>query len=260
MRIVVFVKPVPDTTGTERLGDDLRLDRTSSPPIVNPNDEYAVEQALRLVEVHGGEVTLLTMAPPGATETMRKALAMGAHGGVLVSDDALAGACALSTARVLAAALATLEFDLVLAGSASSDGGGGVVASGIATLCRLPYLSYAGSVEVVGDRVRIHRLHATGYTVLEAPLPAFVVVTQIAVGEPRYASLKGIMAARSRQIRSVSLADLGLDPATVGGAAATTRVLGVRPPASRGATRVVRGPAADAAREIADFLDERRFI
>jgi electron transfer flavoprotein beta subunit len=259
VRIVVLAKPVPDTTGAERLGDDLRLDRLSSPPIVNPNDEYAVEQALRLVEVHGGEITLLTMAPPGATETMRKALAMGAHGGLLVSDDALAGACALATTRVLAAALATLEFDLVLAGVASADGGAGVVAAGIAAIRGLPYLSYAGSVEIVGDRVRIHRLHATGYTVLEAPLPAFVVVTQM-VGEPRYASLKGIMAARSRQIRSVGLADLALDPAVVGGAAASTRVLAARAPEDRGATRVVRGSAVDVAREIADLLDDRRLL
>ncbi|MCU0505145.1 MAG: electron transfer flavoprotein subunit beta/FixA family protein [Chloroflexi bacterium] len=259
MRIVVLAKPVPDTTGTERLGDDLRLDRLSSPPIVNPNDEYAVEQAIRLVEAHGGEITLLTMAPPGATETMRKALAMGAHGGLLVTDDALAGACALATTRVLAAALATLDHDLVLAGAASADGGAGVVAAGIAAIRGLPYLSYAGSVEVLGDRVRIHRLHATGYTVLEAPLPAFVVVTQM-VGEPRYASLKGIMAARSRQIRSVSLADLGLDPAEVGGSAATTRVLAARRPAERGATRVVRGSPAEVAREIVDLLDERRLL
>ncbi len=259
MRIVVLVKPVPDTTGAERLGDDLRLDRAASPPIVNPNDEYAVEQALRLVEAHGGEITLLTMAPPAATETMRKALAMGAHGGVLVADEALAGACALATAKVLAAALATLEFDLVLAGAMSADGGGGVVASGIATLRGLPYLSYAGAVEVDPGRVRIHRLHATGYTVLEAPLPAFVVVTQM-VGEPRYASLKGIMAARGRQIRTISLADLGLDPAAVGGAAATTRVLAARPPADRGTTRMVRGAPVDLAREIVDLLDDRRFI
>ena len=259
MRIVVLAKPVPDTTGAERLGEDMRLDRLSSPPIVNPNDEYAVEQAIRLVEAHGGEVTLLTMAPPGATETMRKALAMGAHGGVLVSDAALGGACALATTRVLAAALATLEFDLVLAGAGSADGGGGVVASGIAALRGLPYLSYAGTVEVTDDRVRIHRLHATGYTVLEARLPALVVVTQM-VGEPRYASLKGIMAARSRQIGSMSLADLGLDPAVVGGAAATTRVLSARPPAERGATRVVRGAPAEVARAIVDLLDDRRFL
>lgn len=259
MQIVVFLKPVPDTTGTERLGPDMRLDRSSSPAIVNPNDEYAVEQALRLVEAHGGEITLLTMAPAGAAETMRKALAMGAHRGVLVTDEALAGSCTLSTARVLAAALATLDFDLVLAGVDSSDGGAGVVAAGVATLRGLPYLSYAGRVDVVNGGVRVERLEAGGHAVLEASLPALVVVTQL-VGEPRYATLKGIMAARSREIRTIDLAAIGLAGAPVGGAAATSRVLAARSSAERGATRVVRGSPEDAARAIADLLVERRLI
>jgi electron transfer flavoprotein beta subunit len=259
VQIVVLLKPVPDTTGAERLGPDMRLDRASSPAIINPNDEYAVEQALKLVEVHGGEITLLTMAPPTAVETMRKALAMGAHRGVLVSDDALAGACALSTTRVLAAALATLVFDLVLAGADSADGGGGVVAAGVALHCGLPYLSYAGRVEISGGGVRIERLETGGYAVLEAPLPALVVVTQ-AVGEPRYATLKGIMAARSREIRPLDLAGLGLAATSVGGAAASTRVLAAREPAARGATRVFRGSADEGARAIADLLVERKII
>src|ERR1700686_1740406 len=109
------MKPVPDTTGQERLGPELRVDRAAAPAVVNANDEYAVEAALKLVEAGGGEVTLLTMAPPTGPETMRKALAMGAHRGVLVTDPGLAGSDTLSTARVLAAALRGLEFDLVLA-------------------------------------------------------------------------------------------------------------------------------------------------
>ena len=259
MQIVVLLKPVPDTTGSERLGPDMRLDRSSSPTIVNPNDEYAVEQALRLAEASGAEITLLTMAPAGATETMRKALAMGAHRGVLVADDALAGSCALSTAKVLAAALATLEFDLVLAGADTSDGGGGVVAASVAMLSGLPYLSCAGRVDLVDAGARIQRLEAGGYAVLEASLPALVVVTQM-VGEPRYATLKGIMAARSREIRTIDLAAIGLAGAPVGGAAATSRVLAARPAAERGATRVVRGTPDEAARAIADLLDDRRLL
>ena len=259
MQIVVLLKPVPDTTGAERLGPDMRLDRASSPTIVNPNDEYAVEQALRLVEAHGGEITLLTMAPASAVETMRKALAMGAHRGVLVTDDALAGSCALATTKVLAAALATLDFDLVLAGADSADGGGGVVAAGVALLRGLPYLSYAGRVQVADGCVRVERLEAGGYATIEAPLPAFVVVTQL-VGEPRYATLRGIMAARSREVRTLDLATLGLHGAPVGGAAATTRVLSVREPAARATTRVFRGSADEGAHAIADLLVERRLL
>lgn len=261
MRIVVLLKPVPDTTGQERLGPDLRVDRAAVPAVMNPNDEYALEGALRLMEARGGDadITLLTMGPQTAPEVIRKGLAMGAHRAVLVTDPALAGSCSLSTARVLAAALETLEFDLVLAGVDTSDGRGGVVAAGIAALRGLPYLSYAGAIELTDSSVRTHRLSATGHDVLEAPLPAMVVATQT-IGEPRYPSLKGIMAARSKEIATRSLADIGLSPEHVGGGVATTRVVESRPPAARASTRVVREPAAEAARQLVAFLAERRVI
>ncbi|MGZ6340240.1 MAG: electron transfer flavoprotein subunit beta/FixA family protein [Candidatus Limnocylindrales bacterium] len=261
MRIVVLLKPVPDTTGQERLGPDLRVDRGVVPAVMNPNDEYALEGALRLMEARGGDadITLLTMGLPNAPETIRKGLAMGAHRGVLVTDPALAGSCSLSTARVLAAALGTLDYDLVLAGVDTSDGRGGVVAAGVAALRGLPYLSYAGAIELGDSSVRVHRSSATGYDVLEAPLPAMVVATQ-AIGEPRYPSRQGLMGARSKEIAITSLADIGLSADDVGGALATTQVLDSRPPAARAATRVIRGPAPDAARQIVDFLAERRII
>lgn len=262
MHIVVLMKPVPDpASGQERLGSDLRVDRAAAPAVVNANDEYALEAALQLAEAHGGEVTLLAMAPATAPETMRKALAMGAHRGVLVTDPALEGSCTVSTARVLAAALRTLTFDLVLAGADTSDGGSGVVPPGIAALLGLPYLSYASRIEPdsATGRVRVRRLSPTGYDLLEAPMPALVGCTQ-ALGAPRYPSLKGIMAARSKEIATRSLTDIGLSGTEAGGAVATTRVVEVRPPAARAATRVVRGPADEAARELVAFLGERRII
>lgn len=259
MRIVVLMKPVPDTTGQERLLPDGRVDRAATAAVVNANDEYAIEAALKLTEAAGGDVTLLSMAPANAPETMRKALAMGAARGVLVTDPALEGSCTLSTTRVLAAALRGLEYDLVLAGADTSDGGGGIVAAGIAALLGLPYLSYAAKIEPADGRVRVHRISPTGYDVLDAPLPALVVATQ-ALGEPRYPSLKGIMAARSREIATRSLADLGLDGSQAGGAMATTRVTGSRAPASREATVVVREAPAEAARRVVDYLAARRLI
>jgi electron transfer flavoprotein beta subunit len=260
VRIVVLVKPVPDTTGQERLGPDLRVDRASSPTVVNANDEYALEAALKLREAAGeGSVVLLSMAPSSAPDTLRKALAMGADSGVLVSDPVLAGSDTLSTARVLAAALGRVEHDLVLAGADTSDGGSGTVAAGIAALMGLPYLSYAARIEPSGGTVRVRRISPTGYDLLEAPLPALVVATQ-ALGEPRYPSLRGIMAARSKSIETWSLADLGIDPATVGGAVATTRVLRAGSPPARAATRVIREPAPVAAAQLVDFLVERRLI
>ncbi len=261
MRILVLTKPVPDTAiAAEKLGPDNRLDRTSSPNVVNGNDEYALEAALQLVEAHGGEVAILTMAPGHGIDTMRKALAMGAQRGVLVCDDALAGADVPTTIRVLAAAVRTEEFDLLLAGLETSDGGGGVVAAGVASLLGLPLLSAAARIEPdpAAGHVQVRRLSAKGYDLVEAPMPAVVTGTQ-ALGTPRYPSLKGIMAARTREIRRLSLADLGDGLAPADGAW-TSSVVAVEPPPARAAGRVINLPAADAAREIADFLADRRII
>jgi electron transfer flavoprotein beta subunit len=256
LRIVVLGKPVPDTAaGAERLGADMRLDRASSPTVVNGNDEYALEAALQLVEAHGGEVIVLAMAPSAGTDTVRKALAMGAQRAVMVTDPALAGADAPTTVRVLSAALATLEYDLVLAGVDTSDGTMGVVPAGIAATLSLPYLSYAGAIEPDpgAGTVRVHRLSPTGYDLLEAPFPALVSCTQ-ALGAPRYPSLKGIMAARSREIAVRSLSDLGVEAPSGGW---STEVLTAEPPPSRGATKIIQAPADEAAREIADLLAAR---
>jgi electron transfer flavoprotein beta subunit len=264
VRIVVLVKPVPDTaSGGERLRpDDWRLDRAATTAVVNANDEYALEAALKLTEAHGGEVVVLSMAGVGAPDTMRKALAMGAASGVLVTDDALGGSDMVSTTRVLAGALAGLEYDLVFAGADTSDSGGGVVPAGVATLLGLPYLSYAAKIEPdpAARTVRVNRITPTGYEVLEAPMPAMVVATQ-ALGEPRYPSLKGIMAARSKTLETKALADVSVagGEAPVGGAVSTTQVLGAEPP-PRGATRVIREPADEAARQVVAFLAERRII
>jgi len=263
VRIVVLTKPVPDpASGAERLLPDGRLDRAASPAVVNGNDEYVLEKALKLIEATGdGEVILLTMAPENAPETMRKALAMGATRGVLVTDPAIAGSDTVATMRILAAALKTLEFDLAFAGVDTSDGVAGVVPPGIAALTGLPYLSYAASIDPDegAGTVRVKRITADGYDVLEAPMPALISGTQ-ALGEPRYPSLKGIMAARSKEITTLSLADVGIEPDSVGLTGATTKVVDSKPPAPRGATKVVRDAPDEAARQIVDLLAERRLI
>ena len=264
MHIVVLVKPVPDpASGGERLGPDGRLERASTPAVVNGNDEYALEAALKLTAAagEGSEVTLLSMAPSSAPDTLRKALAMGATRGIHVSDQVLAGSCAVTTATVLAAALRSIECDLVLAGVDTSDGLGGIVPSAVAAHLGLPFLSYAARIEPdeTAGTVRVRRISPTGYDLLEAPMPALISCTQ-ALGEPRYPSLKGIMAARSKEITTRSLADLGVDPASVGGGVATTKVLDTSVPPARGATEVVRGSAADGAARIVAFLTERRLI
>ncbi len=262
MRIVVLTKPVPDpAAAAERLGPDNRLDRGASPAVINGNDEYVLEAALKLVEAHGGEVVLLSMAPATGPETMRKGLAMGAHQGVHVTDPGLGGSDAPTTARVLAAALGQMEYDLVLAGFDTSDGTAGVVGAGIATLLKLPYLSSAARIEPdpTAGRVRVRRISPTGFDVLEAAMPALIVGTQL-LGEPRYPSLKGIMGARSKEIVTRSLSDLGLDADGVGTAASRTEVSSKRTPPARGDAVVVRGSAEEAAAAIVDLLAERRLI
>jgi electron transfer flavoprotein beta subunit len=230
------------------------------PAVVNANDEYAIEAALKLVEQHGGEVALVSMAPASAPETLRKALAMGAASGTHVTDPALEGSDTLSTARVLAAAVKGLEYDVLFAGADTSDGGAGVVAAGVAALLGLPYLSYAAKIEPDPDArtVRVQRISPTGFDVLEAPMPALVVCTQ-ALGEPRYPSLKGIMAARSKEIATRSLAEIETG-AEVGGGVATTAVVESKKPPERAATRVIREPAPEAAKTVVAFLAERRII
>ncbi len=257
MRIVVLLKAVP-VVGTERLADGFRTDRSAQLE-ANGNDEYVLETALKLTESSGGEVTLLTVGPAGAVEALRKGLAMGATRAVHVQDDAIAGSCMLATADVLVAALGKLEYDLVFAGADSSDGQGGVLAAAVATRLGLPYLSYASRIEPEEGSVRVHRLSATGYDVLEAPTPAFVMGTQV-LGEPRYPSLRGIMQARSKEVVTWSLADLGVDPATVGAAAATTTVIAADPPAERGAGEVVRADPDAAVQRIVEFLAARRLV
>jgi electron transfer flavoprotein beta subunit len=263
VRIVVLTKPVPDpASGGERLLPDGRLDRANSAAIVNGNDEYVLEKALKLVEAAGeGEVIVLTMGPANAPEVMRKALAMGAHRGVLVTDPALAGSCIVATARVLAAALRTIDFDLVFAGVDASDGFAGAVPAGVAAHAGLPYLSWAAAIapDPAARTVRVDRISPTGYDVLEASMPALVSGTQ-ALGEPRYPSLKGIMGARSKEIRTLSLGELGIDPATVGTPGATTALVDWTKPPARAATRVIRDTPDEAARQVVEFLVERRLI
>ena len=234
MRIVVLAKPVPDATGQERLRSDGRLERSAAPAVLNGNDEYTLEAALRLVDAHGGEVTLVAMAPSEARDALRKGLAMGATRAVLVSDERLAGSCTLSTMLVLAATLRTLDFDLVLAGAAAID-------------------------EAGTNAIHVRRISGAGQETVEVPLPALVVGTQL-LGEPRYPTLKGIMGSRAKEIAVRTLADLGLAEATVGGGSATTVVVAQRTPAARTAARIVRGTAEAAAREVVDFLVERRAL
>ena len=257
MNIVVLLKAVP-VVGTEKLGSDLLTDRSGQAE-ANGNDEYLLEKALKLTEANGGEVTLLALGPTNGSEALRKALAMGATRAVHVADDAVRGSDIRATVEILSAALGKMEYDLVFAGADTSDGQGGVVAAALAARLGLPYLSYASEIEPTDKGVRVHRLGATGYDVLEAPTPALVMGTQL-LGAPRYPSLRGIMQARSKPIDNWSLADLGVEASATGSSAASTKTLDANKPAERAGATFVREPAEVAVTQIVDFLAARRLI
>ena len=260
MKIVVCIKQVPATTADKRYTDDLRLDRASAEAIINPLDEYAIEQALRLVDAGAVEsVGYLSMGPEQAGEALRRALAMGGDDATLVTDPALAGADEWATARVLAAALDRLAPDIALMGMASDDARGSLVPGAVAARRNLPLLSYGAELAITDGKARIRRLSATGFDWIEAPLPVVASVTD-QVGEPRYASLKGIMAAKRKPLETWSLADLGLDSEDLHGAA-LTRVTEARPPEPKPPTeRIENVSGAEAATKIADWLAARKLI
>ena len=209
MKIVVTVKQVPDPNSVTALEADNTLARDKE-VVLDPGDECGVEEALQLKEAHGGEVILVSMGPERAKDAIRKGLSMGADRGILITDPQLAGADALLTARALAAAIKTESPDLVICGTESYDGSTGMVPPMLAELLGLPQVTVAKKVEVDGSTIKVHRQTADGYQLVEAATPVLITVTA-AIAEPRYASLKGIMAARSKEIKQIGLGDLGIE-------------------------------------------------
>jgi electron transfer flavoprotein beta subunit len=201
---------VPEPQGTPQLGDDGLLVREGVDGALDPGDEYGLEAALQLVEAAGdGEITLVSMGPEVAHAALQRGLAMGAHRGVRITDDALRGADALVTARVLTRTIERQAFDLVIGGVESTDGYTGTVPAAIAELLGVPALTFARKVEAADGRIRIERQTAAGYDEVTSPLPVVVTVTAGAT-EPRYPSLKGVMAAKQKPVETLSLGDLGL--------------------------------------------------
>jgi electron transfer flavoprotein beta subunit len=261
--IVVLVKQVPDTWAERKLSDtDRTLDRESVDAVMNEIDEYAVEEALRLKEAHGGEVTVLTMGPERATETIRKALSMGADKALHVSDPALHGSCAVQTAETIAAALGTIPYDLVVLGSESTDARLSVMAAMLSEKLGLPQLSGARKVSVEtgadGTTVTIERQTETGYDRVQGATPAVVSVVE-KINEPRYPSFKGIMAAKKKPVTTVTIADLGIDAGSVGLANATSEVVEMTPRPPRQAGQIVKDEG-DGGAKIAEFLAAQKLL
>lgn len=259
MKIIACIKQVPDTEsqikvtpdGTSIVKDDIKW-------VMNPYDEFGVEEALQLKEKFGGEVIVVGLGPKRVTESIRTALAMGADKGILVMDDALEGSDALATAKALTAAIKDLEADIIFTGQRGVDDDQGLVGASIAEFLGIPHLGVITKLEVAedGKSAKASRPVEGQTLVLETPLPALI-TAQKGLNEPRYASLPGIMKAKKKPLEEKSLADLGLDAAEFGAGARKLKIVQLTSPPDRQAGKIVEGDSPEGkAAELAKLLHE----
>jgi len=259
MRIVVLVRQVPCAVGGLSFNADNTLRRAGVRSQLNDADACAVDQAWRIaVRRTGAQVTAVTMGPAGAAAALRKSLVLGADEGVHILDDALAGCDALGTARVLAAAVRRLGFDLVLCGAAATGSATAVVPAMVAEILGVPVLCFADGLKLTGDGVEIRRDDGAGVQTWAATLPAVVSVTP-RCGTPRYPRFAAVAQARHKLVRTWPLSRLGIRRSEVGLAAAVTRVRAVTPVEDRGRV-VIDCDAPTAAARLADFLAQRELL
>jgi electron transfer flavoprotein beta subunit len=259
MKIAVCIKQVPNTEARLRVSRDGRwLEEEDLPFVINESDEYALEEGLRIAEKTGGEVVVFSLGPDRVKEALRKALAVGAARAVHLSDSAFSGGDALATGRALAAAVGRDSFDLVLTGSQSDDIRWGGTGSVLAGCLGWPHVWLVMGVEVEegGRSAKVTREMESGTNeVSRVPLPA-VLEIQAGLNHPRYASLKGIMAAKKKEIADVKAADLGLDASQVGAAGSRIEVVSVAfPDAGKGA-QILEGDAKAAAAKLVEKLQK----
>jgi len=262
MRIIVCVKQVPEITEVKIDPVTHTLVREGVPSILNPFDEFAVEEALRIREKHGGEVTVLTMGPPQAKEALVKCLAMGADRAILLTDRAFAGADTWATAYTLSLAIKRLEYDMILCGKQAIDGDTAQVGPELAENLGIPQITFVKKVEVdeKTKKVVVHRETEDGYEVIECRLPALLTAIK-GLNEPRLPSLMGIMSASKKEIKTVTAADLAVKVEELGLKGSFTEVVEVFAPEPRKKGAVVTEPDPDlAARRILEFLKAQVII
>ena len=259
MNIIACIKQVPDTEAQIKIAPDGKsIVKDGIKWVMNPYDEFGVEEALRIKEKMKGEVTVIGLGPKRVAESIRTALAMGADKGILISDPALEGSDAIATAKALAAAIKGLKYDLIFTGQRGVDDDMGLVGASLAEFLGIPHISIVVKVEVSpdGKTVKVNRPVEGQTLVIESSLPALI-TAQKGLNEPRYASLPGIMKAKKKPLEEKSLSSLGLNPAEFGEAARKLKVLGLAPPPQRKAGKIVAGDSPQAkAAELARLLHE----
>jgi len=252
MRVVVCVKQIPDPASPYELDPETHFLQRPTDQILDDTDRFGVEMGLVLAEQTEGDVTLVSMGPAGNLQGIRQALAMGADQAVVIDDPTLRGADSLTTARILSAAIGREGFDVVIAGTESTDGYSGIVPQQIAEFLGVPALSFAKKVELEGETIRIERQTEYGYDLVEAPIPVVITVTS-GVVEPRYPTFKGIMAAKSKPIDQITAGDLGV-AATVG-----QTIVSIRPAPARAAGEVIEDEG-NAHERIIQLLEQAKVI
>ncbi|MBW1723270.1 MAG: electron transfer flavoprotein subunit beta/FixA family protein [Deltaproteobacteria bacterium] len=259
MNIIVCIKQVPDTETQIKIASDGKsIDQSDIKWVMNPYDEFGVEEALKIKEKFGGEVTVIGLGPKRVTESLRTALAMGADKAVLISDPALEGSDSIATAKALAAAIKGLEFDIIFTGQRGVDEDNGLVGAALAEFLDIPQFSIITKVEVAedGKSVKVQRPVEGQTLVIESSLPALI-TAQKGLNEPRYASLPGIMKAKKKPLEEKTLADLGLDASEFGEGARKLQILELTPPPARQAGKIIDGDSPEAkAAELAKLLHE----
>lgn len=251
MKIVVLMKQTFDTEAKITLDKDGKINRQGVNLIINPYDEFAVEEALRIKEKHGGEVVLVSVGSETAQEALRQALAMGADRAVLINPE-LEETDESATALILARAVSGMEYDLILGGWRAIDDGSAQVAGRVAEILGLPVVNQVTKIEIEENKAVATRDIEGGYEVVEVPLPA-VLTAQKGLNEPRYPTMKGIMQAKKKPMEKKGLADLGLDPAQV---APKMKVLNYFLPSPRAAGKIIEGELPEAVATLVRCLRE----
>jgi len=250
MNIIVCVKQVIDP---EAPPSSFKIDSSSNtmmtPPGVSPVvslfDENAVEAALSIKDVHECKITVISLGINLLREVVKKPLSMGADELILLEDEAFADGDSWSTAYALAIAIKKIgKFDLVLCGRQSADWDAGQVGSGIAEILGLPSVTVAKKVDITDGKARIERVTDDGYEVVEVSLPALITVSN-ELGEPRYPTLKGIMAAKKIEPIIWKPADIGVEPSQVGAAGCRSKLLKLFQPVHEGECEFIEGESPE---------------
>jgi len=261
MNIIVLVKQVPDTSEVKINRETNTLIRDGVPSIINPYDRYAIEEAVRLREKHGGKVTAVTMGPPQAVEALKEAVSLGVDDVVLLSDRAFAGADTWATSYALSQGIRKIgNFDLVIAGKQAIDGDTAQVGPETADMLGIPFVAYIRKIEQVeAGKMVAERLMDEGYDVVETSLPALITVVK-EINEPRVPSLKGKMKAKSLKVTAWSAADIGSDENKIGLRGSPTQVVRIFPPTPRGQREILSGSVEEQVASLAKKLKEQSLI